>query len=285
MSDDEWDVDVAETEVKKLSLGDDEDTAVADARAAADAAPGDAGKLVALARAQLTSGDDEGAVESLLRAAKAGDSADVQYWLGRAYAGDSAEKSRGAFKAAVALDGAHSGALFELGKLELDADQKTNGDAALDLFKRAAAADEGNLDAARQAGQLLLARGNGKDAADYLARVAKADPSDGNARAGLIQALDQTGNDADRDAQRKSLKDDAAAGKLNDAFVAFNRFTVGQIDAGDKLIVAIEHLKGAPAFTFNVYKKGEVHDSKILKTLTYDEGDYKDLKAKAAGSV
>lgn len=289
MSDDDWDVEVEESGagVQKLSLGDDgQDSAVAEAQAAVTANPGSADAHAALGNAQLVAGDDEAAAASFREAVKLDASAQNQFLLGSALkAGDKDDEARAAFEAAVAADPKHAGALAALGSMELG---KGAASAALDFFRKAADSGAQNFAALRQAGQLLLLRGaeEAKEAAGYLSRAADADPSDGNVRASLIQAYETIGDRAGRDAARAKMHADAAAGKLNEAFVSINRVLVGQFEAGsDKLVQAVEHFKGDHKFTFNVFKKGEVHDTKILQTITSSESDYDAAKAAATAQL
>lgn len=178
-------------------------------------------------------------------------------------------QARTMLETAVAKNSQHVGALFQLSRYALN----KNKDEALDLLRRVIAIDQSHVQAYTLAGQILQDKktaADAKEAASYLSAAVGLDGGDVQLRARLIQCYDLAGLHQERDAARAALHQAYEAKALNPSYNIRPRYCCAQFETADKFVMAFDHSKpeGNVKYAFHVYKKGEVHEDKVLTKIT-----------------
>jgi len=318
MADDDWDVDVPETGVQKLSLGDDGDDAELEAKAsslkdqiAADAS--NASLHFQLGETLSALDDIDDAIESFQKAVSIdGSNGAYLFALGNALqSNDDHDAANATFNKASG----HAGCLVQAANYILsEPDQKTKEEReeqALGKLKEAIAADASNVSALTTAGTVLLTRNKGEDdikaAADYFSKAIALDETNGATHAKLIQSYDLIGNAGDRDAARTRLHGLYGKGALDSSYQTLARYQCAQFPAGDKFVVGYDHFKAGEKgekYAFAIYSKDEIHDDKVLYWIelvadgsafklmagdenigAFDSDDYSAVRAKVVAHV
>jgi tetratricopeptide (TPR) repeat protein len=307
--------DEVNTQTATLSLGGDiDDSEIQDAQAKVSANPDDASAHAELAKAYFNAENDEDALASYAKAIEldsknakyyilkarvhsvGGDNAsarellntclesnandaDTLYEIGKTFQGDEEhDKAQEYFRKAIAADANHSKSMFAVANYLLN-DEKTKGE-ALGYFEKVAAVDETNTNAFYHAGQILQLQGNFAKAAEYYTKAVALDPSDAQLRARLIQCYDVLENADKREEARNAMHAEYKAGNLNPSYTAIGRYCTASFESGDNFIMGFDHFivddSNPVKYMFMVYKKGEVHEEKVLYRISVknDGGKY-----------
>ena len=142
---------------------------------------------------------------------------------------------------------------------------------ALKYFTNVIALSPKYIDAYYHAGVILQSKGGPnelKEAAKFFADGVAADGTDGKLRTKLIQAYDALGMKKEATAARASLHDAYKKKTLQSSFLGNFRYLCCQFEVGDNFVMGYDYfnLVGAEAvkYVFNVFKKGEFHEDKML---------------------
>lgn len=207
--------------------------------------------------------------------------AQLYYELARVFqSNEEHKKANEMLEQAVSKNAQHAPALFQLARYALDLQK--DKEKALDLLRRVIAVDHSHVQAHTLAGQILQEKktaGDAKEAASYLAEAVRLDGTDVQLRARLIQCYDLAGMDGEREQARAALHQAYEAKALNPSYNIRPRYCCAQFEVADKFVMAFDHSKPESnvKFALHVYKKGEVHEDKVLNKITVqlDGSSYK----------